>query len=168
MNNQDKINKSHDYWNVKKAGNHLLFKLSPYNGKFKTINVTEDDFNALKSVLGYVNRVESGLVNNNQLFAKLFLMELVGQIRENGTTVFNQMVFQNVSNQLAKPLDLFYKAFYEDLCSNQLLRLSEDAFKDEKGMEVVLDYKRFKETYSLQFVTEKLDEMMNHLLHKRS
>jgi len=168
MANEKKINDAQNYWNVKKAGNHLLFKLSPYKGNFKNFKVTEEDFNALKSLLGYVNRVESGLVNNNQLFAKLFLMHLVGDIRENGTTIFNEFIFNNLSNQLSKPLALFYKAFYEDLCSNQLDNITEKNISNEDAQEFLLDYKRFKETFSLEFVTGKLDEMMNHLLHRRS
>jgi len=31
-----------------------------------------------------------------------------------------------------------------------------------------MDYKRFTETFSQEYVTSKLDEMMNLTLHKRS
>ena len=100
--------------------------------------------------------------------AKLYIMELVGQIRENETTIFNDVLFKELSNQLGKPLDLFYKAFYEDLCSNQLNKLAKGTFTDKEGNEIVMDYKRFKETFSLQYVTNKIDEMINLTLHKRS
>ena len=169
MENDDKIKYSKEYWDVKNSGKRLLYKLSPMkNGKYRAFEVEEKDFNALKSLLGYINRVESKTILNNQVMAKLYIMELVGQIRENETTIFNDLLFKELSNQLGKPLDLFYKAFYEDLCSNQLNRLSKGVFTDKEGKEVVMDYKRFKETFSLQYVTNKIDEMINLTLHKRS
>lgn len=169
MYNEDKINYSKQYWDVKNSGKRLLYKLSPMkNGKYRTIDVDEKDFNALKSLLGYINRVESKTIYNNQLLAKLYIMELVGQIREKETTVFNRSVFERISNQLSKPLDLFYKAFYEDLSSNQLNKLTKGTFTDEEGKEIIVDYKRFKETFSLEYVTKKIDEMINITLHRRS
>ena len=51
MENRDKINYSKEYWDVKNGGKRLLYKLSPMkNGKYKTIEVEEKDFNALKSL----------------------------------------------------------------------------------------------------------------------
>ena len=146
-----------------------MYKLSPLkNGNYKTFEVEEKDFNALKSLLGYINRVESKTIYNNQLFAKLYIMELVGQIRENETTIFNDLLFTQISNQLSKPLELFYLAFYQDLCSNQLNRLTKGSFTDKEGNDIIMDYNRFKETFSLEYVTNKLNEMMNSTLHRRS
>lgn len=169
MENEDKIRYSKEYWDVKNAGKRLLYKLSPMqNGKYRTFEVEEKDFNSLKSLLGYINRVENKTIYNNQLFAKLYIMELVGQIRENETTVFNDFLFKNISNQLSKPLELFYKAFYEDLCANQLNRLTADNFNTQEGTDAIIDAKRFRETFTLEYVTSKLDEMMNATLHRRS
>lgn len=167
--NEEKIKQSKDYWDVKRSGKRLLWRLSSdKNGNFRTFEPNEDDFNALKSVLGCLNRYESKVIYNNQLFAKLYIMELVGQIRENETTIFNDFIFKQISSQLSKPLDLFYKAFYEDLCSNQLNKLTKVNFTDKEGNDIIMDYKRFKETFPLEYVTSKLDEMINITLHKRS
>ena len=169
MSNDEKISYSKEYWDVKNSGKRLLYKLSPMkNGKHRTIEVEDKDFKALKSLLGYINRVENKTIYNNELFAKLYIMELVGQIREKQTTVFNRSIFERISNQLSKPLDSFYTAFYKDLCSNQLNRLLKENITDKEGNEVVMDYKRFTETFSQEYVTSKLDEMMNLTLHKRS
>ena len=138
------------------------------NGKHRTFEVTEEDFNALKSLLGYINRVESKTIYNNQLFAKLYIMDLVGRIRKSGTTIFNSFLFKDISNQLARPLDDFYEAFYKDICSNQLNKLTEGTFTDKEGNAVVMDYKRFKETFSLEYMKTKIDEQMNKTLHRRS
>tara|TARA_R110002111_G_scaffold246340_1_gene308928 strand:+ start:3089 stop:3598 length:510 start_codon:yes stop_codon:yes gene_type:complete len=169
MENKEKIQYSKEYWDVKNSGKRLLYKLSPMkNGKYRTFEVDEKDFNALKSLLGYVNRVESKTIYNNQLFAKLYIMDLVGRIRKSGTTIFNSFLFKDISNQLARPLDDFYKAFYEDICSNQLNKLTKGTFTDKEGNAVIMDYKRFKETFSLEYMKTKIDEQMNKTLHRRS
>ena len=168
MTNKEKINQNNEFWDVKKSGQRLLWRMSPEsNGECKSFKPNESDFNALKSILGAINRSQEETISNNQLFAKLYIMQLVGDIRENQTTVFNEFIFERLSNQLSKPLDLFYKAFYEDLCSNQLNRITETT-TDKEGQEVIVDYNRFKESFSLDFVTGKLDEHINANLNRRS
>tara|TARA_R110002050_G_scaffold110178_1_gene222165 strand:- start:2229 stop:2735 length:507 start_codon:yes stop_codon:yes gene_type:complete len=168
MTNKEKINQNNEFWDVKKSGQRLLWRMSPEsNGECKSFKPNESDFNALKSILGAINRSQEETISNNQLFAKLYIMQLVGDIRENQTTVFNEFIFERLSNQLSKPLDLFYKAFYEDLCSNQLNRITETT-TDKEGQEVIVDYNRFKESFSLDFVTSKLDEHINANLNRRS
>lgn len=169
MSNNDKINYSKEYWDVKNSGKRLLYKLAPMkNGKYRTIEAEEKDFNALKSLLGYINRVENKTIYNSEIAVKLYIMELVGQIREKETTIFNRTVFERISNQLSKPLDLFFKAFYDDLCNNQLNKLTKGQTTDKEGNEIIMDYKRFKETFPEQYVKDKVIEMFNLTLHKRS
>jgi len=169
MTNKEKINQNNEFWDVKKSGQRLLWRMSPEsNGECKSFKPNESDFNALKSILGAINRSQEETISNNQLFAKLYIMQLVGDIRDKQTTVFNEFLFERLSNQLSKPLDLFYKAFYEDLCSNQLNRITEGNIEDVDAQEFVLDYYRFKETFSLEFVTGKLDEHINANLNRRS
>ena len=168
MTNKEKINQNNEFWDVKKSGQRLLWRMSPdSNGECKSFKPNESDFNALKSILGAINRSQGETLSNNQLFAKLYIMQLVGDIREKQTTVFNEVLFERLSNQLSKPLDLFYKAFYEDLCSNQLNRITETT-TDKEGQEVIVDYNRFKESFPLEFVTGKLDEHINANLNRRS
>lgn len=167
--NENKLNQNRQFWDIKKSGERLLWRISPNeNGEYKPFKPNESDFNALKSILGTINRFEGKVLYNNKLFAKLYLMQLVGDIRENNTSIFNEMIFTNLSSQLAKPLDLFYLAFYEDLCANQLYKLSEKNVEDIDMREFILDQKRFKETFSIEYVTSKLNEMMNKTLHRRS
>jgi len=168
MTNKEKINQNNEFWDVKKSGQRLLWRMSPNDkGEHTPFKPNNSDFNALKSILGAINRSQEETLSNNQLFAKLYIMQLVGDIRENGTTVFNEFIFERLSNQLSKPLDLFYKAFHEDLCSNQLNRITETT-TDKEGKEVVDDYKRFKESFSLELVTSKLDEHIVATLNRRS
>lgn len=164
MNNQQKIDDNHKFWDVKKAGERLLWR---FNAD-KSFMPNDNDKLALKSVLAWINRQSSGIIENNELFAKLYIMHLIGDIRANKTTVFNDFIFRELSNQLSKPLILFYKAFYEDLAANQLTRLTPENVKTKEGDNVILDYKRFKETFPLEYVIQKLDEMMITTLHRRS
>ena len=164
MKNQKKIEDNAKFWDVKRAGERLQWRF----GLDKPFAPNDDDKLALKSVLAWINRQSSGVIEKNNLFAKLYLLQLIGDIRENKTTVFNEFLFSQLSNQLSKPIELFYKAFYEDLASNQLNRLTADDFKDEEGKSVLMDYKRFKETFPIELVVDKLNEQMIATLHRRA
>lgn len=167
--NQKKIEDNATFWDVEKAGKRLLWRFQKdENGNYKNFKINADDELALKSVLAWVNRQSSGVFDKQTLFAKLYLLQLIGSIRENKTTVFNEFVFVELSNQLSKPIELFYKAFYEDLCSNQLNRLSKANITDAEGKQVIVDYKRFREAFSLEYVTGKLKDQMLKTLHRRS
>lgn len=164
MDNQQQIEENNKLWDVKRAGERLLWRFS----LDKPFKPNADDKLALKSVLAWINKQSSGVLERHNCFAKLYLLQLVGLIRENKTTVFNDVVFSELSHQLSKPLDLFYKAFYEDLASNQLNRLTKDNITTKEGEAVIMDYKRFKETFPLETVVSKLNEQMIATLHRRS
>lgn len=167
--NQQKIDDNNNFWDIKKAGNRLLWRFSEdKNGKMQSFSPNEEDVMALKSVLYWVNRQSSGLLDKHNLYAKLFILQLVGDIREKKTTVFNDFLFERLSCQLAKPLELYYTTFYEDLVSNQLNRLTTGVFTQKDGEAVVMDCKRFKETFPLELIKEKLNERMLATLHRRS
>jgi len=167
--NQQKIEDNANHWDVEKSGKRLLWRFSQdEKGNFKNFTPNENDYNALKSVLSWINRQSSGIIDNSPLYAKLYILQLVGEIRENKTTVFNDLVFDKISNQLSKPLELFYSTFYEDLCSNQLNRLTTENFTDVDGKAVLMDEKRFRETFPLSLVVSKMNERMIATLHRRS
>ena len=73
MNNQKKIEDNNKFWDVKRAGERLLWRF----GLDKPFLPNEDDKLALKSVLAWINRQSSGVIENNPLFAKLFLLQLI-------------------------------------------------------------------------------------------
>ena len=155
------------FWDVKRSGEHLLWLLGPSKeGSFKKVQVTAKDFNALKSVLGFINRQSSGNVKNNQLFAKLYIHFLTQGIRYHQTTVFDAEMQKELHKLLNYPLPLFYKAFVKDLHDNQLNRLLQ--VKDDQLKEVVIDAQRFKETYNEDFVSAQLDEWVNEAINRFS
>lgn len=191
---------------LKKAGERLLWRLSPKeNGDHTTFKANENDFNALKTILGHINRQEKISVKNQSLFAKLFIYELTMEIRNYQTTVLNPFPLQKLSSLLSKPIEVFYDAFYSDLINNQLNRLTdfdninkqiekdikeaeenypnyegitskEDYIKskrlemisDEKQIEVLKDYSRLKETFTLDFVVDKLNGNIAEAINKFS
>ena len=162
--NKQKIADNRDFWDIKKAGERLLWRFD----LDKPFTPNADDKLALKSVLSWVNKQSSGVLERHNIYAKLYIMQLVGDIRRNGTTVFNEAVFSELSHKLSKPLELYYITFYQDLVSNQLNRLSTDSFTQKEGEDIVMDYKRFKEAFPLDLVKSKLNERMIATLHRRS
>ena len=160
---KNKITDAKKFWDVKRAGERLLWRF----GLDKPFKPNADDELALRSVLSWVNRASSDAVSNNQLFAKLYIYQLNQAIRYHQTTVFEELVQLELSKVLDTPLHLFYDAFIADLYGNQLNRISEVSSQKEK-LDVVKYAQRFKETYSKDFVTSKLDEMIVNALNRFS
>ena len=139
--NHKKIEDNKNHWDVKKSGERLLWRFATdEKGNYKSFTPNENDFVALKSVLGFINRQTNENVENNQLFAKLFIYHLTMEIRQFGTTVFNDYPLDKITKLLKTPLHLFCKAFYDDLHHNQLNKLVKyndfNALVDEKIKEI--------------------------------
>ena len=191
---------------LKKAGKNLLYKLSPNEkGAYFNFKPSIDDFNDLKTILGYINRQEKINLENNVLFAKLFIYELTMEIRSYQTTVLNPFPLKKLSAIMQKPLPLFYDAFYRDLLDNQLNKLvefdfinkqieediknadenypdyegitsKEDYIKhkqskiitEEQRHEVLKEYEQLKKTFTLEYVTDKLNDTITESVNKFS
>lgn len=160
--NKEKITEAAAFWDVQKAGKHLLWRFS-----LKSFVVNEDDKIALKSVLAWINRNSGDNVNNNQLFAKLYVYFLTQEIRYNQATVFDELLQKKVNSMLAKPLPLFYKAFISDLYGSQYAKLTREQSINESN-EVMMDIKQFKETFNEDYVISKLNEMISEALNRFS
>lgn len=156
-----KIEKSKRHWDVKKAGNRLLWRFN--SGKPFTPN--ESDIDALHSVLDWINRNESANVNGNQLFAKLYIYYLTDHLRKYESTVFNSDLTKELNRRLATPVEMFYKAFVKDLHLNQLQKLLESSVGNDPA-EIVAQSKVFKETYSEDYVVSKLNEMISEAINR--
>ena len=169
VDNKQKIAGEHQFWDIKKSGERLLWRFAQdEKGNFKNFTPNHNDFIALKSVLAWINRQSSGIVARSPVTAKLYLMYLIGEIRYHETTVFNEFIFHDLSRKLAMPLNLYYRTFYDDLCSNQLNRLTKENFSDKEGNAVIVDYLKFKEDFPLEDIVEGLNERMISILHRRS
>lgn len=162
MTNQQKIEDNKAFWDIKKAGERLLWRFNAG----KSFIPNDNDKMALKSVLGWVNRQASDNVENNQLFAKLYIYFLTQGLRYYETTVFDNAIQKELSALLDKPLALFYKAFIQDLYGNQLNKLQLKKIEDYSN--VISDAEKFKETFNEDYVINKLNEMISEALNRFS
>ena len=56
--------------NIKKAVEHFLWKLNPKNSQWKA---TDKDVEAINGIMTFVNQKHKQQLNENQLFAKLYI-----------------------------------------------------------------------------------------------
>lgn len=167
MDNEKKIQENKEFWNEQKSVKRLIWRLAPKeNGSYSRFQPDKTDFNALKSLLGSLDRDKKINVANNVLFAKLYIYHLTMNIRKFETTVLDDFPAKDLSLLLDKPLDLFYQSFYNDLQDNQLNKLLKVPEPEQE--EVIKEYKRLKETFTLEMVTSKLDDMINKSLKRYS
>jgi hypothetical protein len=164
MNNIKKLADNKEFWNVKKAGEKLLWRLAPdKTGQHKAFKPNENDFNALKSILGMINRIEENNIANNVLFAKLYLNFLTQEIRYHETTVFNEDIFSIVNAKLNFSLESYYAAFINDLHGNQFNKiLIDEGEKDQ--LKTVKMAQEFKEKHTPDFCIPRLNKAMNNAL----
>lgn len=165
--NQQRIELEKKFWDVKKAGERLLWRFQKTNGNYKAFTPNESDEIALKSVLSWINRNATENVNNNKLFAKLYIYFLTQEIRYNSATVFDSQLQKNINAKLAIELPLFYKAFISDLYGSQYARLTKGQTLQESN-EVINDILKFKETFNEDYCIGKLNEMISEALNRFS
>jgi len=164
MSNTKKLANEKEFRNVKKAGEKLLWRLLPdKSGQYKAFKPNENDSNAIKSILGMINRIEKNNVANNTLFAKLYINFLTQEIRYHGTTVFDETIFAIVNAKLDYSLDSYYAAFVNDLHGNQYNKIVTDETEKEQ-LETVKMAQQFKQTFSHDFIAPKLNEAINHAI----
>lgn len=212
--------KAQEQFNIKSAGEHLLYRFQ----SDKPILVNDKDRAALRCVLGWVNSQTLGNVNNNQLFAKLYIYDLTMRIRKYETTVLDSFPVDELHRLLNKPLASFYKAFHVDLHMNQLNKLNKynefnqlidakiadlkakkikvpvyknnskkvsditnglremtdeevnEAVKEQESKKiskeqqekVVIDFNRYQETFTEEFVMGKLNDQIGNVLNNYS
>jgi hypothetical protein len=163
-NNDKKIQDNKDFWNVKKAGQRLQWRMQPNEkGEYNTFKVNEDDFKALNSILGMCNRIQNLDTSNNVLFEKLLIRFIVQEIRHHGTTIFDSNLLREVKTILSYPLAAFYTAFMNDLHFNQLNRLSTDKTEEEKQL-TIKKFQEAKEKYNFDYIVKKMTITKNELL----
>lgn len=168
MHNEDKIKRNKEFWEVDKAVKRLVWRLAPNSkGEYSNFRVLEDDFNALKSILGSLDRDKKINVSNNVLLAKLYIYHLTMNIRYFGTTVLDEYPQKDLGRLLDLPLEKFTQAFYKDLIDNQLNKLVETDNENEQK-EILKQYEDFKKTFTLEFVENKLFDMVNKALKRYS
>lgn len=156
-------------YDLKKAVQRFQWRFRVKDGKYLPFNPTELDVEALNTLIGWINRQKKESLNNNVLFAKLFIYYKTQFIRNNETTVLDGFSTKELCRLLDTPLELFYEAFYNDLHDNQLNRLLKTDNKEEE-LQIIEDYKNYKKTFTKKYVCDKLayeiTEALNRLNNK--
>ena len=152
----------------------------------KSFKANQNDINALNAVLTYVNDEQVKKVQNNRLFAKLYIYQLNKYINDFGNTMFSSIPEKELSRLLNIPLESFFKAFHASLHENIRIKVFEEngieltvpALKDKVQLNNEKlnlsrmskdDIKKvFQETYSLEIVTDELIKMCNEALKRFS
>lgn len=150
-------------FDVKSAGERLLWRLQP---GAKSFTPNDKDYNALVTVLEWINRQENVNVKGHVLYAKLYIYFLTQGIRHHKTTVFNPEVAKELHRILSTPFPLFYKAFITDLYNNQLNRINAEGI--EVFDETMKDLEQFKQTFTEDYIKGKLNEMISESLNRFS
>lgn len=146
-----------------KASSRLKWRFRKEQGNFKHFTPNEKDVEALNCILNWINNQKKDTLNNNQLFAKLFIYQLTMNIRYFGTTVLDPIPQKDLSRILNTPLINFYKAFENDLYNNQLNTLLE---KDVDQDRVLKDYIEQKNLYPSELITGQLNHMITEALNR--
>lgn len=153
-------------YNLKKSVERLIWRFKPdHTGKAKAFYPNDNDVKALNTILGWINRQKQETVNNNQLFAKLYIYFLTQSIRYYETDVLDDIPQKELSRILDTPLANFYKAFEVDLHSAQISRLVQRA-KKENGKFYTID--ELKAIYDSKAIKSHLDFMISEALNRFS
>lgn len=146
--------------NIKKQVNWLYKRFKEAKkSKYGSFKVKEVDFNALLEVVQYLDMVRAEKVSKNTLFAKLYIYHLNNLIDTYHTDVLEELPQKELSKLLDIPLDAYFKRLHEKIQVNWNDKICEKLLK---GDDVKKQY--VTEKYSLEYVEDKLTEMINEAL----
>lgn len=135
------------------------------------------DVEALNTIIEWVNSVKNDTLNNNQLFAKLYIYFLDRYVNEFETDIFDPIPQKELSRKLDMSLESYYKAFTRSLNDSGRYRLlrqkgvaigkhPNEMTEEEKGHGVTLD--DFKDAWDIETVRDNLDIMIVEALKRFS
>lgn len=152
-------------YNLKSSVERFIWRLRKENGKHVHFYPNEKDVSAFNVILSWINRQKEGTVNNNQLFAKLYIYFLTQSIRYYETDVLDNIPQKELSRVLDTPLANFYKAFEVDLHSAQISKIVQRAKKEDGKF---FDINELQAHYSSEFITAHLNHMISEALNRFS
>lgn len=153
-------------YDIKKAASRLTWRFREESGDTKPFKPNEEDIKSLNTILEWINREKKEKLDQNVLFAKLYIYVLVDFTRKYKTTIFDKLATKEVNRLLDRPLETFYEAFKKELYSNQI----DEALKQIKCVKTAKNISpdEFKEIYTLEFLTASLDHEITEALNRFS
>ena len=115
------------------------------------------DRESLNTIIDYINNQMKGNVNNNLLFAKLYIYTYNQFLKYYKSSIFDEITQKELHKLLDTDIELFYKAFKSQLEDNSIYDLIE---KDESLENA--------EKFELDYVKTNLNMMINMALNKFS
>lgn len=142
-----------------KALNRLAYTISNSNKPNKT------DVDAFNNIVKWFNVQESKTIDNNKLFAKLYILFLTQTLRHYKASVFDLSILNtDLHKKLDTDLDMFYFAFREDLIHRQLDLILNNPKGNITTDKFTQEVEEFKKKYNQEYVNQKLNEMINGAL----
>lgn len=138
---------------LQKAIDKLKWRLSTV----KSFTPNQNDVDALNCIIDYINNQAKGNVNNNLLFAKLYIYTYNQFLKHYKSSIFDEITQKELHKLLNTDIELFYKAFKTQLEDNSIYDLIEKNESTENA-----------EKFELDYVKENLNMMINLALNKFS
>lgn len=113
------MNKDNNYISLDKA----IWKLKERFKSKKAFLPSKFDKRCLNSIINWINDEKKRSLENNRLFAKLYIYFLNQNIDKFETTVFDDIPQKNLSRLLNMPLDSFYISFKNSFDQNNRLEV---------------------------------------------
>ena len=152
-------------YDIKKSINRFNWRFrKDDNGNFFNFKPTNEDVKCMNTLISWIIREKKEDLQNNQLFAKLYIYFLHQQIREHNTTVLDSIPQKQLSKLLDKPIHSFYEAFTKELHDNQICKLLEGVTRENKK----LTPEMLRKAYDLEYVTNSLNGMITEALNRFS
>lgn len=152
-------------YDLKKAIDRIQWRFRIENNDYVNFKPNKLDLDAINTFIRWIASQKKESLNNNVLFAKLFIYTKTQFIRKNQTTVLDGFATKELCRLLDIPLNFYYDAFYNDLHDNQLNRLLKAEDKKEE-LAIIEEYKQLKKTFTKDFVTNKLDHEITEALNR--
>lgn len=150
-------------WDIKKAAGKLKWRFRKEKGNYKPFTPNDNDIEALNCILNWINHQKKETLNNNQLFAKLYIYHLTMNIRYFETTVLDPIPQKDLSRLLNMPIHLFYEAFETDLYGNQLNKILNNS---ENINEILKEHIEQKTLYPREMIESQLNHMITEALNR--
>jgi hypothetical protein len=129
---------------IKKAVEHFVFK-------FKNVwSPTKPDVDALNTIMNFVKNKHELQLQNNELFAKLYVMVYAQFLERYNATVFDDIPVKELNRYLDTSLERIIQRFTQKLNDSELYSLFEDIGIEDKHPALKKQQEKNKETELLK------------------
>lgn len=164
---------------IKKAVEHFLWKFK------NSWNPTQQDVDALNTIISFVTDKHKQQIQDYHLFAKLYIMVYAQYLERYKTTIFDDIPRKELNKLLDRPIEDFIHRFTDRLNESELYslfddlgvklehpatKLIQDKEKENKALKTALNNKNNKERFcgqiwDYEIVKENLELQINNIIN---